>query len=98
MACESLSSCVAVKVTDVVLNNLYKQTALQSVFGINMVALHDGQPKLLNLKQILEAFMSHRREVVAPGERFSNCERHAIARTSWKGSRWRLRISTMLSS
>ncbi len=52
------------EVSDVVLNNLYKQTAMQSVFGINMVALHEGQPKLLNLKQILEAFLSHRREVV----------------------------------
>ena len=50
--------------SDVVLNNLYKQTPLQSVFGINMVALHEGQPKLLNLKQVLEAFLSHRREVV----------------------------------
>ena len=49
---------------DVVLNNLYAQTALQSVFGINMVALVDGQPRLLNLKQILEAFLRHRREVV----------------------------------
>ena len=49
---------------EVVLNNLYKQTPLQSVFGINMVALHEGQPKLLNLKQVLEAFLSHRREVV----------------------------------
>ena len=53
------------EMTDVVLNNLYKHTPLQSVFGINMVALHEGQPKLLNLKQILEAFLSHRREVVA---------------------------------
>jgi DNA gyrase subunit A len=52
------------ELSDVVLNNLYKQTPLQSVFGINMVALHDGQPKLLNLKQIIEAFLSHRREVV----------------------------------
>jgi DNA gyrase subunit A len=52
------------ELTDVVLNNLYKHTPLQSVFGINMVALHEGQPKLLNLKQILEAFLSHRREVV----------------------------------
>jgi DNA gyrase subunit A len=52
------------EMSDVVLNNLYKQTALQSVFGINMVALHEGQPKLLNLKQIIEAFLSHRREVV----------------------------------
>jgi DNA gyrase subunit A len=52
------------EVSDVVLNNLYKQTPMQSVFGINMVALLDGQPKLLNLKQILEAFLAHRREVV----------------------------------
>jgi DNA gyrase subunit A len=52
------------EVADVVLNNLYKQTSMQSVFGINMVALHEGQPKLLNLKQILEAFLTHRREVV----------------------------------
>jgi DNA gyrase subunit A len=50
--------------SDVVLNNLYKQTLLQNVFGINMVALLDGQPKLLSLKQLLEAFLSHRREVV----------------------------------
>ena len=50
--------------SDVVLNNLYKQTLLQNVFGINMVALLDGQPQLLNLKQLLEAFLSHRREVV----------------------------------
>ncbi len=49
---------------DVVLNNLYAQTQLQSVFGINMVALVDGQPKILNLKQVLEAFVRHRREVV----------------------------------
>jgi len=52
------------EMSEVVLNNLYKQTALQSVFGINMVALHEGQPKLLNLKQIIEAFLTHRREVV----------------------------------
>jgi DNA gyrase subunit A len=52
------------EVPEVVLNNLYKQTQMQTVFGINMVALVDGQPKLLNLKQILEAFLKHRREVV----------------------------------
>ena len=52
------------EVSDVILNNLYKQTPMQSVFGINMVALHEGQPKLMNLKQVLEAFLSHRREVV----------------------------------
>ncbi|MET0504332.1 MAG: DNA gyrase C-terminal beta-propeller domain-containing protein, partial [Luteibacter sp.] len=49
---------------DVVLNNLFQQTQLQVTFGINMVALLDGQPKLLNLKDILEAFIRHRREVV----------------------------------
>jgi DNA gyrase subunit A len=52
------------ELSDVVMNNLYKQTPLESVFGINMVALHEGQPKLLNLKQMLEAFVAHRREVV----------------------------------
>ena len=49
---------------EVVLNNLYKQTQLQDTFGMNMVALVDGQPRLLNLKQLLESFLSHRREVV----------------------------------
>jgi DNA gyrase subunit A len=49
---------------EVVLNNLYKQTQLQDTFGMNMVALLDGQPRLLNLKQMLEAFLRHRREVV----------------------------------
>jgi len=49
---------------DVVLNNLYKQTQLQDTFGVNMVALVDGQPRLLNLKQMLVAFLAHRREVV----------------------------------
>jgi len=52
------------ELTDVVLNNLYKQTPLQSVFGINMVGLVDAQPKLLSLKELLEAFLRHRREVV----------------------------------
>ncbi|NLR73991.1 DNA gyrase subunit A [Leeia aquatica] len=49
---------------DVVLNNLYKMTQLQDTFGMNMVALVDGQPRLLNLKQMLECFLRHRREVV----------------------------------
>jgi DNA gyrase subunit A len=49
---------------DVVLNNLFQQTQLQVTFGINMVALVDGQPRTLNLKEILEAFIRHRREVV----------------------------------
>jgi DNA gyrase subunit A len=50
--------------SDVVLNNLYKQTPMQTVFGVNMVALHNGRPQLMNLKQVLEAFLAHRREVV----------------------------------
>lgn len=50
---------------DVVLNNLYAQTQMQSVFGINMVALVDGQPRVLNLKEMLDAFIRHRREVVS---------------------------------
>ena len=49
---------------EVVLNNLYSQTQLQGVYGINCVALVDGQPRVLNLKQVLEAFVKHRREVV----------------------------------
>jgi DNA gyrase subunit A len=52
------------EVPEVVLNNLYKQTQLQDTFGMNMVALVDGQPKLLNLKEMLQCFLSHRREVV----------------------------------
>lgn len=52
------------EVPEVVLNNLYKHTQLQDTFGMNMVALLDGQPRLLNLRQILESFLSHRREVV----------------------------------
>jgi DNA gyrase subunit A len=52
------------EVPEVILNNLYKQTQLQDTFGMNMVALLDGQPRLLNLKQMLEAFLRHRREVI----------------------------------
>ncbi len=52
------------EVAEVVLNNLYQQTQMQTVFGINMVALVDKQPRLLNLKQMLEFFVRHRREVV----------------------------------
>ncbi|AVO55220.1 DNA gyrase subunit A [Ectopseudomonas mendocina] len=52
------------EVPDVVLNNLYAQTQMQSVFGINVVALVDGQPKIMNLKDMLEVFVRHRREVV----------------------------------
>jgi len=52
------------EVAEVMLNNLYQLTQMQSVFGINMVALVDGQPRLLNLRQIISAFIDHRREVV----------------------------------
>src|SRR5690606_6434152 len=52
------------EMSEVVLNNLYAQTQMQTVFGINMVALMDGQPRLLNLKDMLQAFINHRREVV----------------------------------
>ncbi|MCW8889631.1 MAG: DNA gyrase subunit A [Sedimenticola sp.] len=52
------------EVAEVVLNNLYQHTQMQNVFGINMVSLVDGQPRLLNLKQMLEYFIRHRREVV----------------------------------
>jgi DNA gyrase subunit A len=52
------------EVPEVVLNHLYKQTQLQDTFGMNMVALVDGRPRLLNLKELLECFLSHRREVV----------------------------------
>jgi DNA gyrase subunit A len=52
------------EVPEVILNNLYKNTQLQDTFGINLVALVDGQPRLLNLKQLVQYFLSHRREVV----------------------------------
>lgn len=52
------------EVPEVILNHLYKQTQLQDTFGMNMVALVDGRPRLLNLKEMLECFLSHRREVV----------------------------------
>ena len=52
------------EVADIVLNNLFAQTPLETVFGINMVALQDGQPRLMSLKEMLDAFIRHRREVV----------------------------------
>ncbi|MEK7361257.1 MAG: DNA gyrase subunit A, partial [Pseudomonadota bacterium] len=52
------------EVAEVILNNLYKQTQLQDTFGMNMVALVDGRPKLFNLKEMLVAFLAHRREVI----------------------------------
>lgn len=53
------------EVPEVILNNLYQQTQMQNVFGINVVALENGQPRLLNIKHLLEAFIRHRREVVS---------------------------------
>jgi DNA gyrase/topoisomerase IV subunit A len=79
-----------------VLNNLYKHTPLQTVFGINMVALVDGQPKLLNLKEILEAFLRHRREVVTRA-RSSSCARRASAPMSSRAWPWRWPTSTRSS-
>jgi len=58
------------EVPDVILNNLYAQTQMQSVFGINMVALVDGQPRVLNLREALDAFVRHRREVVTRRTRY----------------------------
>ncbi len=52
------------EVADVIINNLYQQTQMQNVFGINIVALDAGQPRILNLKEMLDAFIQHRREVV----------------------------------
>jgi len=52
------------EITEIVLNNLYAQTPMETVFGINMVALQDGQPKLMSFKEMLDAFIRHRREVV----------------------------------
>ncbi len=80
-------------VGEVVLNNLYSLTQLQVTFGINMVALSQGQPKLLNLKDILVAFVRHRREVVTR-RTILNCVKHVIAPISLK--RWRLHWLTLI--
>ena len=81
------------EVPDIILNNLWKETQMQDSFGMNMVALLDGQPKLLNLKQILDAFLRHRREVVTRRTVFEL--RKARERgISWKASRWRCRTWT----
>ena len=84
-------------VAEVVLNNLYSLTQLQVSFGINMVALHQGQPKIMTLKEILEAFVRHRREVVTR-RTILNCAKRAIAPISLKVWRLRWRISIRLSS
>ena len=58
------------EVPEVLINNLYQHTQMQNVFGINIVALKDGQPRLLNLKQLLESFIRHRREIVTRRTRY----------------------------
>ncbi len=58
------------EIPEVLINNLYQQTQMQNVFGINIVALQDGQPRLLNLKQLLESFVYHRREIVTRRTRY----------------------------
>ncbi len=64
---------------EVVLNNLYRHSQMQTVFGINMVALDDGQPRTLNLKQMLEAFIRHRREVITRRTQFELAKARARA-------------------
>ena len=81
------------EIGDVVLNNLYAQTQLQSVFGINMVALVDGQPKILNLKEIIEAFIRHRREVVTRRTVYLLRKAGSVV-TCWKA--WRLHWPTLI--
>jgi len=72
------------EVPDVIINNLYTQTQMENVFGINVVALVDGQPRTLNLKQMLEAFVRHRREVVTAALCL-NCARRASVAMCSKG-------------
>ena len=81
---------------EVVLNNLYKNTQLQDTFGMNLVALVDGQPRLLNLKQMLDYFLQHRREVVTRRTVFQ-LRRRASAVTCWKAWPWRWPTSTTSS-
>ena len=85
------------EIPEVVLNKLYKLTQLQDTFGMNMVALVDGQPRLLNLKQLLEASSrtAARSSRAAP---CSSCARRASAATSWKVWRLRCPMSTRSSS
>lgn len=68
-------------VGEVVLNNLYANTQLQTTFGINMVALDNGQPKLFNLKEMLKCFVDHRREVVTR-RTILNCVKRVSVPTS----------------
>ena len=81
---------------EIVLNNLYKLTQLQDSFGMNMVALVDGQPRLLNLKQFLEFFLRTGARS-SRGARCSSCARRASAATSSKASPSRCRTSTRSS-
>ncbi len=75
------------EVPEVILNNLYKNTQLQDTFGINMVALVDGQPRLLNLRDLIFYFLRHRREVITRRTVFE-LRKAAIAATSWKAWLW----------
>jgi DNA gyrase subunit A len=84
------------EVPEVVLNNLYKQTQLQDTFGINMVALIDNQPKLCNLKDLIEIFLEHRARW-SRAARCSSCARRASAATCSKAWRWRWPTSTSSS-
>jgi hypothetical protein len=82
------------EVTEIVLNNLYAQTPMETVFGINMVALQDGQPKLMSLEGNAGCLSSGIGAKSSPGAPFSICARRASARISWKASRSRWPTST----
>jgi hypothetical protein len=84
------------EVPEVVLNNLYKQTQLQDTFGINMVALIDGQPKLCNLKDLIRSSWSTAARS-SPAARCSSCARRASAVTCWKAWPWHWPTSTSSS-
>ena len=84
------------RIADIVLNNLYKHTPMESVFGINMVALQDGQPKLLNLKEMLERSCAIAAKS-SRGARSSTCARRASVPTSSKAWPSRSRTSTRSS-
>ena len=76
------------EVVDVVLNNLYEHTALQTVFGVNVVALVNKQPRQLDLKTLLDAFLRHRREVgrdtgVDPAHRGRGASRRSLSFRAW---------------
>ncbi len=85
------------EVPEIILNNLYKLTQLQDSFGMNMVALVDGQPRLLNLKQFLEYLPARTGAKSSCGARASTCARRASAATCSKASPSRCRTSTRSS-